>query len=223
MKSATHILISTFGSLVGLIGIEHGLGAILQGDVAPEGLLFLSWPEAAFFRILGGEPALTIVPNLLVTGILAILFSLLYLVSAVWLVQRNHGGLVLMLLSIAMLLAGGGIFPPVFGIILGAAASRIPSPPRISSPARMDDRLPRRRSDLPAGLRQLLARLWPWFFGAGLIAWLSMFPGVPALHYFFGVDNPTLIFVVLICMFGFLFLAGVAGVARDLEGIGFNV
>lgn len=208
MKSATCISISTFGVLVGLIGIEHGLGAILQGDVAPESLLFPSWPDAAFFRILNGEPALTIVPNLLVTGILAVLFSLLYLVWAVWFIKRKHSGWVMMLLSIAMLLAGGGLFPPVFGIILGAAATRI-NPLQVRQP-----------SPQSPGRHHSLARLWPWFFGAGVIAWLSMFPGVPALHYFFGVDNPTLIFGLLICMFGFLFLAGVAGVARDS---GFNV
>jgi len=216
MKSATRLLISTFGGLVGLIGMEHGLGAILQGDVAPESLIFPSWQDTEFFRILNGEPALTLVPNLLVTGILAILISLLFLVWAIWFVQRKHGGQVLMLLSIAMLLVGGGLFPPVFGIILGAAATRIPSPVRTNTPLAWQ---PVRRSQ---GLRHLLARLWPWLFGAGVISWLFMFPGVPALNYFFGVDNPLLIFVVLICMFGFLFLAGVAGVARD-SGLRFNV
>jgi hypothetical protein len=217
MKSATRILISTFGGLVGLIGIEHGLGAILQGDVAPESLLFPSWPDAEFFRILSGEPALTLVPNLLVTGILAILISLLYLVWAIWFVQRKHGGQVLMLLSIAMLLMGGGLFPPVFGLILGAAATRIPSPARMNAPLAWQ---PVRRS---SGLRYRLAKLWPWFFGAGVISWLSMFPGVPVLHYFFGVDNPALIFGVLICMFGSLFLAGVAGAARDMDEFEFKV
>jgi hypothetical protein len=213
MKSATCILISTFGGLVGLIGIEHGLGAILQGDVAPESLIFPSWPDAEFFRILSGEPALTLVPNLLVTGILASLVSLLFLVWAIWFVQRRHGGQVLMLLSLAMLLVGGGLFPPVFGIILGAVATRIPSPVRVDTNL---TRQPGRRSH---GLRHLLAGLWPWFFVAGVISWLSMFPGVPALNYFFGVDDPILIFIVLICMFGFLFLAGVTGRARDLENM----
>ena len=51
---------------------------MLQGNVAPEGIMILSWPDSEVFAILAGEPAMTIVPNLLITGILAILFSLLF-------------------------------------------------------------------------------------------------------------------------------------------------
>lgn len=35
MKSATRVTVSTFGSIAGLAGIEHGIG-VLQGNVAPE-------------------------------------------------------------------------------------------------------------------------------------------------------------------------------------------
>jgi hypothetical protein len=205
MRKATRILISTFGALVGLIGIEHGSGEVLQGSVAPSGIMILSWPTSAFFHILGGEPALTVLPNLLLTGIVAILFSLAYLVWAVLFVQRKKGGLILMLLSIAMLLFGGGVFPPVFGIILGAAATRINAP------------LTWWRLHLSPGLRHFLLRLWPWSFGACVISWLSMFPGVAMLSYFFGVEDTNLIFILLICMFGFLLLAGIAGFAHDLQ------
>src|SRR5512136_1917553 len=120
MGNATRVMVSTFGAFVGLIGIEHGIGEALQGNIAPDGLMILSWPGSEFFRILGGEPAMTIVPNLLVTGILTIFFSLIYLVWAIVFVQRKNGGLVLMLLSVIMLLVGGGIFPPILGILIGA-------------------------------------------------------------------------------------------------------
>ena len=128
MRKTTWVMVLTFGALVGLIGIEHGLGEVLQGSSVPAGIVILSWPGSAFFAILGGEPALTVVPNLLLTGVLAILFSLLYLGWSLLFVQRQHGGLILILLAIAMFLAGGGIFPPVFGVILGVAATRIHAP-----------------------------------------------------------------------------------------------
>ncbi len=48
MKSARRLVISTLGGLVGLAGIEHGIGEILQGSTAPAGLFILSWPEAPF-------------------------------------------------------------------------------------------------------------------------------------------------------------------------------
>jgi hypothetical protein len=204
MRKSTWVMVLTFGALVGLIGIEHGLGEVLQGSSVPAGIVILSWPGSAFFAILGGEPALTVVPNLLLTGVLAILFSLLYLGWSLLFVQRQHGGLILILLAIAMFLAGGGIFPPVFGVILGVAATRIHAP------------LTDGHVNCSPG-RHLLAKLWPWFFGACLISWLGMFPGVALLSYFFGVENTSLIFILLICMFGFLWLAGMAGNARDLQ------
>jgi uncharacterized membrane protein YccC len=62
---------------------------------------------------------MTIVPNLLVTRTFAILFFLIFLVWVTMFVQRKNGGLVLILLSIVIPLVGGGIFPPIIGIIIG--------------------------------------------------------------------------------------------------------
>jgi hypothetical protein len=206
MRKATRVLISTFGALVGLIGIEHGCGEMLQGNLAPSGIMILSWPGSEFFHILGGEPAITVLPNLLMTGILAMLFSLAYLVWAIMFIQHKHGGLILMLLSIAMLLFGGGVFPPIFGIILGATATRINAP------------LNWWHSHLSPSLRHFLEWIWPWSFGACIISWLGMFPGLALLSYFFDVNDTNLIFIVLISMFGFLLLASMAALARDLQG-----
>ncbi|MCK4472073.1 MAG: hypothetical protein KAW49_09845 [Anaerolineae bacterium] len=128
MRSATKVTVSTIGAIVGLMGIEHGIGEILQGNIAPDGMLISSWSGSELFHILAGEPAMTIIPNFLVTGILAILFSLIFLVWATMFVGRKHGGLILILLSIVMLLVGGGFGPPILGIIIGAAGTRINTP-----------------------------------------------------------------------------------------------
>ena len=206
MRNATRGLVSTFGGFVGLMGVEHGIGGVLQGSRPPTGLIILSWPDSAFFSILGGEPALTIIPNLLITGLLAILVSLIFAVWAVLFVQCKHGGRVLILLSIPMLLFGAGLFPPVLGVLIGSAATRLHAP------------LTWWQRRLPTGLRGFLMAVWPCSFGACLAAWLGMFPGVPVLNYFFGVHDESLIFILLYCMFGCLFLTGVAGFARDTAG-----
>jgi hypothetical protein len=210
MRRATRITISTFGALVGLVGVEHGLGEALQGNVAPTGIMILSWPNSAFFRVLNGEPALTLLPDLLLTGILAIAFSLLYAAWAIWFVGRKGGGWVLMALALVMLLAGGGIFPPVLGFVIGLAATCIHAP------------LDQGSSRLPTFLRDALDKAWPWLLGAGVVSWLGMLPGVPVLSYLWGVENEGLIFVLLVCMFGFLFLGGVAAYARDLNEQAFS-
>ncbi len=205
MRNATRVMTSTFGALVGLIGIEHGIGEVLQGNIAPDGIMILSWPGSALFDILGGEPAMTIVPNLLLTGILAIFVSLVFLVWATLFVQKKNGGLVLILLSMVMLLVGGGIFPPILGIILGAIGTRINAP------------LTWWRAHLSVGLRHLLRKMWPWSFAAGLTAWLLMFPGLIILDYFFGVNNPNVILILLFFMFGFLFSTLIAGFAYNIQ------
>lgn len=203
MNSAARTVVSTLGAIMGLAGIEHGIGEILQGNTAPAGAMILSWPDSAFFRNLGGEPAMTILPNLLVTGILAVLISVAYLTWAVFFIQRIRGGLVLILLAIPMLLFGGGIFPPVLGAIVGAAATRLRTSPTAGGP------------QFSPAARRILSRLWPWAFAACLLAWLSLAPGISLLGYYFGVDDPVLILIVLMATLVFSPLAFFTGRARD--------
>jgi hypothetical protein len=206
MRNATSVTVSTFGALA---GIEHGIGEVLQGNVAPEGVMILSWPDSEMFEILSGEPAMTFVPNLLVTGILAILISLILLVWVTMFVERKHGGLVLILLSVVMLLVGGGFGPPILGIILGVAATRINAP------------LSWWRTHLYSGSRRFLARVWPWSYVAGIFAWLLLLPGTVLLDYLFGVSDldaivPILTFIVL-SAFGLLLLTIFTGFAYDVQ------
>ncbi len=113
---------SIIGVFAGVTGASHGPGEILQGNVIPSGLLIEAWPE---LTSLGGEPAMTIIPSFLITGILAIILGLIVTVWAAAFVQRKNGGLILILLSIMMLLVGGGIVPPIFGVAAGIIGTRI--------------------------------------------------------------------------------------------------
>ena len=111
---------SALGIFAGLGGPVHGPGEILQGNVAPSNIVFEAWPG---FTALSGEPAMTIIPNLLVTGILAIIVGVLLSVWSAKFVSRKHSGLVMILLSIVLLLVGGGLIPPLFGITAGVVAT----------------------------------------------------------------------------------------------------
>lgn len=110
---------SGLGVFAGLGGPVHGPGEILQGNVAPSDIVFEAWPD---FIALSGEPAMTIIPNLLVTGILALIFGVLLSVWSAKYVSKKHSGLVMILLSIVLLLFGGGLIPPLFGIVAGMVA-----------------------------------------------------------------------------------------------------
>ncbi len=205
MRSATRLLVSTFGGLVAVAGIEHGIGEALQGGVATGSLTILSWPGTGPFEALGGEPAMTILPNLLLAGIVTMLISVAFLVWAAFFIERRHGALVLLLLCIPMLLAGGGFSPPILGAILAAAASRINAP------------LTCRHGRLGGRVRHILTAAWPWSFGICLIAWLLMFPGLVLLNILTRLSDTNLVLVLAAGMLGFLVLTMLTGFVRDAE------
>jgi len=122
IMNKTRAAASIIGIFAGLGGASHGPGEMLQGNIAPSGIIIEAWPE---LTALNGEPAMTIVPSFLVTGVLTIIFGLLVAIWAAKFVQRKNGGLVLILLSTIMLLVGGGLFPPVFGVAAGIIGTRI--------------------------------------------------------------------------------------------------
>jgi hypothetical protein len=202
IKNATEVVVSVFGIVLGLAGIEHGIGEIFQGNIAPGGIVIKSW-ESELFSILGGEPAMTIIPNLLITGVLAIIVSISIMIWAVAFVQRKNGGLVLILLSILLLLVGGGFGPPLIGIIVGAAGTRINAP------------LPWWRKHISVNTRRLLSKLWLWFLIASLLSYFYLFPVSIILWHLFGVYNPNIILGVSSFAFVTLLMAVFSGFARD--------
>jgi hypothetical protein len=122
MMSKTRVAASVLGIFGGLGGASHGPGEMLQGNVAPNGLVIEAWSE---LTALAGEPAMTVIPSFLVSGLLTIIMGLIVAIWAAKFVQRKNGGLTLILLSIIMLLVGGGLFPPVFGVTAGIIGNRI--------------------------------------------------------------------------------------------------
>jgi hypothetical protein len=191
--------VSTFGVLAAVAGIEHGVGEILHGPVRPESLVIESWAGSEAFEILGGEPALTVVPNLAVTGILAIVAAIALGIWSVGFAHRRHGGLVLILLSVLLLLVGGGFGPPLVGIIVGVAAARI----GVAGHAR------------PGRAAGALGRAWPWLLGAGVLGYLSLVPGAIVLDQLIQADITWLVAALPIFSIAFLVLALVAARARD--------
>ncbi|MBA4383373.1 MAG: hypothetical protein C0410_01420 [Anaerolinea sp.] len=114
---------SIIGLIAGFIGLEHGYYEILQRGRALNGIFFDAVSGSSFSNLptsqWTGWPAMTIIPNFLVTGIFAILVSLVIMVWTVVFFQYKKHSLILILLSILLFLVGGGFIPPFFGIIAG--------------------------------------------------------------------------------------------------------
>lgn len=200
MKSATRLFVSIMGAWMGLAGIEHGIGEILQGNIYTPEIMIRSWPDSSFFQNLSGEPAITIVPNLLFTGILAVFFSSLFIYWSIFKTHLKHGGLGLMLISILMLLFGGGIFPPILGFLIGVSAYQI-NTTSLKPPA--------------SALNRILGKRWGWIFVICCIFWLMLFPGVAILGYFFGIEHVGLIVFIMIAAFCLLPLTYLSCVQAD--------
>ena len=147
---ATRIYASTLGILVGLAGVEHGILEILQGNVKPNGIMVDAiGPEQKLWE-LATETVLTIIPNMLISGILSIILGGLVTIWAYAYVDRKYGAVVLLFLSIALFLVGGGFAPIFITILAFIAATRINRPLKFW------------RSRVPATLGNLIAMLWPW-------------------------------------------------------------
>jgi hypothetical protein len=148
VRRATRITAALLGVFAGIGGPEHGVFEIMRGNVWPRGLIITSMgppcnPEEVWHAC---EPAMTVIPNFLVTGVLATIVGVITMVWAAAFVHKKRGGVILIALSVALLLVGGGLFPPVIGVVAGITGMWINTP----------------ITREPTRLSGFLAGLWPW-------------------------------------------------------------
>jgi hypothetical protein len=203
---------TVFGVLAGLGGITHGVGEVLQGSVPVDGLAIDSWTSGPIATNMGGEPGITVLPSALSAGALTLVFSTAVAAWSIAGVRREHGGLVLILLSTGMLLSGGGIGPPVMGVLAGVAGLGIAR--RQGRFARRQGRFARR---LPRRTRRLLARAWPPLFAAGVVNAVFLVVGSVVLVYTIDLNRPTLFLGSFYFAVMSLLLIVPAGRAYDAE------
>ncbi len=195
-----------YGIYAGILGGEHGFFEALQGNTATAHLrvFAVSWELPFPF---GREPAMTLIPNFLATGIAAMLCSAMMIVWSTRFVRGKRGGVALALLSVVLLLVGGGFGPISLLVVACIAASRIGKPLRMS------------RVLIPPVLCHALARLWPWVFVASLL-WV---PAEFAAGQIFHLQNDhrqiltNLNLLLTYPMLGLFVLGLASAIARGIE------
>ncbi|MBN2118108.1 MAG: hypothetical protein JW730_16135 [Anaerolineales bacterium] len=200
MRKATRIIAASLGLFAGFGGLEHGYFEILQGNVRPENIMIASMgapcvPEEIWHLC---EPAMTILPSFLITGIISMVLGLITMVWSAAFVQRKHGGTILALLSLGLLLFGGGIFPPVIGIAGGLVGTKINTPVKKHA----------------GPVWKALAALWPWALILYFIFLFSQF----VIGYFFNewlMEKGAAAIPGLIL--GLLVISILAGYGHDLQ------
>ena len=167
----TAILFSIFGAFFGL---EHGIGEVLQGNISTQGLKIYAYSAPGLAFPFGREPALSVVPNYLISGILSILLGLIIIIWSIKLIQIKFGGLGLLCISIILFLTGGGFGP--FTTLIFASIAALKKNSNFIWWKRL----------LPFGFRTFIAKLFPYV----TILFLSWIPFELILGFFFGIGYP---------------------------------
>lgn len=150
MNKATRITVAVLGTIFGISGMNHGFFEVLQGNVPTGGLFISAIGEAQKMWPHGNEPAFTLIPNFLVTGIAAMIVGLAIIIWSLGFVHKKNGPVVFILLFILLLMVGGGVAQILFFPWIWLISTRINKP------------LVWWRKILPVKIQKPLGKLWPW-------------------------------------------------------------
>lgn len=208
INRAVRAVAATLGIVFGIGGFAHGFFEALQGYVPTGGLFIHAIGEANRMWLYGNEPAFTLIPNFLITGIAAMAVGVAIIVWCAGFLHKKHGPLVFLLLFILSFLVGGGIAQVLFFLIGWAFATRINKP------------LNGWRKVLPERALKGLAK--GWLLLLAVSALLILFTLQIAIFGFVpGVSNPDDISMSMLYLLGaalaLLFPAFVLACAHDIE------
>ncbi len=207
MNKATKTIAATLGVIFGISGISHGLFEALQGNTITGGLFISAIGEAQKMWPHGNEYAFTLIPNFLITGIVAMIVGLTIIIWSVGFIHNKNGSTILILLFVLLLLTGGGVAQIIFFPLIWGVSTRINKP------------LTWWRKFLPIRIREPLGKLWSWalIISSSLIVFvleIGTFGFVPSVN-----DPDKVLSIMLSCLgagYGVLLLTIVAGFAHDI-------
>jgi hypothetical protein len=126
---ATRIVASTLAGITTAAGVMHGWFELLQGIDAPAGgpIINAIGPEQRLWEY-AALHAFTLIPSYLVTGLVAIALGIIATIWALAYIDTRPGPRVMLALSIALFLGGGGFGPLFTGVFASLVATRIRRP-----------------------------------------------------------------------------------------------
>jgi hypothetical protein len=118
--SRLQLCLTTFGVIIGIVGILHGSAELLQGAALVESrsiaALPANWPNPSFHALTHGSPVFSVLTGIpfFVLGLLAITVSIAIIVLSLTVIRVTWSGLFLFaLLSLGIFLFGAGRGTPV--------------------------------------------------------------------------------------------------------------
>jgi len=193
----TRIFVVIMGTMIGFVGICHGIFETMQGNKPTEGFLLKSMG------------AFTIIQNYLLTGVVTILVGAAIICWTIGFIHKNKGPIIFLFLSILLFMVGGGIAHVLFFVLIWLVSLRINKPVKLWIKV------------FPVHLQLSLCKLWLiylissfLFLALGIIIWVIFLPpGLP--------HNKTLIIYACWSFLGlgliFQILTIVAGFVYDFQ------
>jgi len=210
--NATRVIATTIGVFFGLFsGMNHGFFEILQGNTPTNGLIINAIGEEQRFWIEGTEPAFTIIPNFMLTGIVSMIVGLAIVIWSIWFLSTKYGRSVYLGLFILSFLVGGGIGQAFFFLPSWAFATRMGKP------------LKWWRKVLQRSIWPFLSRLWPVTLTLATvcisitleIGIFGLFPGLTDPE---NIQNTSMIFMLgSVFLYIVSFIAGFGHELRRME------
>jgi len=194
-NKSTRVIVLILGILTGLGGMLHGIAEFSQGNK----------PTIDILERIG---AFSIIPNYLITGIVAISISIIIIYWSIRFIHKRNGAIVYLLFSISLFLVGGGFAHIPGFLITWSIATRINKP------------LDWWRRVFPENLKIFFAKIWLptliagfGFLLTGISLWLLLTP--PGTIYKIGITHyiiwSSLLLALLFIIFSIIF-----GFARDI-------
>lgn len=201
-------IVSTLGVIFGLGGMGHGFFEALQGNTPTTGYVIDAIGAENRMWLHGNEPAFTIIPNFLVTGIIAMLVGLAIIIWSAGFMHKKYGSSIFLALFVLLFLVGGGIGQVIFFTIGWALSTRIHKP------------LNWWKKVLPVDSRRVLAKLWfPFLVASSLLILYTL--QIAIFGYVPGLSNPDSISIVMVSTLGagllFLMLSFISGCAHGIN------
>ena len=204
----TQFTTMVLGITLAIAGGHHGFFEILQGNIPTASFLIQSIGPEQQFWIHGSDEAITIIPNFLTTGILALLTSISIVVVCLFYLKYRKVSRVLLILFILLTLFGGGIGHIPFFLMVWAFSRY------------QTGDLPLWGASLKGRFSKIFSKCWPYLLFISSISFLigleiSIFGFVP------GLTDPDRILMVcwafLAVSLFFMPLTYVAAIIRDFQ------
>jgi hypothetical protein len=123
-NGATIQITSILGVTVALSSFLHGFFEFLQGSKATGGMIIQAIGEHQRFWVHGTEEAFTVIPNFMITGLIAMILSIATATWSIKFIEHKHGSAIFLILCIALTMFGGGIAHVAFFLPVWAYSTR---------------------------------------------------------------------------------------------------